>query len=137
MSHVGSARSFPILYVCFWLFSTRPDSTPTELLLRVTQLEEPPSSISDLKVHYAFEPTLGDGSALISFRVSEAEGPKIASKLSFTRKESVSPEQIKRFSETMIEIEDPEFGLYDDEGWHEGVVMTNSDRTVFIWEGSF
>jgi hypothetical protein len=136
---VGVIVAIPLFYVFAYVMfpSVRPKPTPAEVFSRVTHVSEPPSSMTDLKIHFLFNPLLGDGGALISFKVSEADGRKLASKLTFEDGDQIPSNPSERFSHIPIEIADAEYARYDEGMLHSGVVKTNADRTIFVWDGSF
>ncbi len=131
--------AIPIAYVIVYIMfpSVRPTPPPNEVFIRLTNLPEMPRSVHDLKIHYLFNPLLGDGSATISFGVSEEDGQLLASQFTFRAAPEIPSTYRDRLAKIPVEIEDPRFafvpGFY---GERDGLVKTNRKRTVFLWVGT-
>ncbi|MDQ8190536.1 hypothetical protein [Roseibacillus persicicus] len=132
---IVAVLGLPLLSIVWWLFLYRvPQPTPEETFLLLTGAKELPASLRELEVHLAYRPTLGDGSAVISFTVSEEDGKMLTSGLRFTDSEILVAAQQREWAVLSIEIDEPQIASYE-EGPFDRAVMANPQRTQLIWSG--
>ncbi|WP_411846646.1 hypothetical protein AAFN60_03445 [Roseibacillus persicicus] len=125
----------PLLSIVWWIFLYRAsEPTPEETFLQLTGAKELPASLRELEVHLAYRPTLGDGSAVISFTVSEEDGKMLTSGLRFTDSEILVAAQQRKWADLSIEIDHPQIASYE-EGPFDRAVVANPQRTQLIWSG--
>lgn len=126
--------SLPLLYaIAYVVFpGVRPQPSPHSIFLRVTNLAAPPASLADLKVHELFDPLMGDGSALISFSLSQPDGQQLVRSLHFDT--VLQANSRFHWYPIPVPISNPAFARYT-EGVRHGEIIANPERTRFVWYG--